>query len=143
MKQPIRVAVTGPAGTDRLCPFVPDCASGQMFGPDQPAISLQLLEVPVEKVMNALKGVAMELDDCAFPLLHDIVMTSDPNIGFKEGQLVPAGRRQAARGPGMERAVTCSRITARSLSNRERSSTAWRRKTHASRSSVILQTRIA
>jgi malate dehydrogenase len=73
-----------------------------MFGPDQPII-LQLLEVPVEKVMNALKGVAMELEDCAFPLLQDIVQTSDPNVGFKDANwclLVGA----KPRGPGMERA---------------------------------------
>jgi malate dehydrogenase len=64
---------------------------------------LQLLEVPVEKVMNALKGVAMELEDCAFPLLADMVLTSDPNVGFKDANwalLVGA----KPRGPGMERA---------------------------------------
>src|SRR5262249_22934439 len=66
MKQPIRVAVTGPAGQIGYA-LLFRIASGQMFGPDQPVI-LQLLEVPVEKVMNALKGVAMELEDCAFPL---------------------------------------------------------------------------
>jgi malate dehydrogenase len=73
-----------------------------MFGPDQPVI-LQLLEVPVEKAMNALKGVAMELDDCAFPLLHDMILTDDPNVGFKDANwslLVGA----KPRGPGMERA---------------------------------------
>ena len=101
MKQPIRVAITGPAGQIGYA-LVFRIASGQMFGPDQPII-LQLLEVPVEKVMNALKGVAMELDDCAFPLLHDIVQTSDPNVGFKDANwclLVGA----KPRGPGMERA---------------------------------------
>src|SRR5882757_10019702 len=101
MKQPIRVAVTGPAGQIGYA-LLFRIASGQMFGPDQPVI-LQLLEVPVEKVMNALKGVAMELDDCAFPLLHDMVLTSDPNIGFKDANwclLVGA----KPRGPGMERA---------------------------------------
>jgi malate dehydrogenase len=73
-----------------------------MFGPEQPVI-LQLIEVPVEKAMNALKGVAMELDDCAFPLLQDMVLTSDPNVGFKDANwclLVGA----KPRGPGMERA---------------------------------------
>jgi malate dehydrogenase len=101
MKQPIRVAVTGPAGQIGYA-LLFRIASGQMFGPDQPVI-LQLLEVPVEKVMNALKGVAMELDDCAFPLLHDMVLTSDPNVGFKDANwclLVGA----KPRGPGMERA---------------------------------------
>jgi malate dehydrogenase len=73
-----------------------------MFGPDQPVI-LQLLEVPVEKVMKALEGVAMELEDCAFPLLDSVVLTSDPAAGFKDANwclLVGA----KPRGAGMERA---------------------------------------
>src|SRR6185436_13470079 len=101
MKQPIRVAVTGPAGQIGYA-LLFRIASGQMFGPDQPVI-LQLLEVPVEKAMNALTGVAMELDDCAFPLLHSMILTSDPNVGFKDANwclLVGA----KPRGPGMERA---------------------------------------
>ncbi len=101
MKQPIRVAVTGPAGQIGYA-LLFRIASGQMFGPDQPVI-LQLLEVPIEKVMNALKGVAMELEDCAFPLLQDMVLTSDANVGFKDANwclLVGA----KPRGPGMERA---------------------------------------
>src|SRR5947208_1645590 len=101
MKQPIRVAVTGPAGQIGYA-LLFRIASGQMFGPDQPII-LQLLEVPVEKIMNALKGVAMELEDCAFPLLQDMVLTSDPTVGFKDANwclLVGA----KPRGPGMERA---------------------------------------
>src|ERR1043165_670557 len=101
MKSPIRVAITGPAGQIGYA-LVFRIASGQMFGPDQPVI-LQLLEVPVEKIMNALKGVAMELEDCAFPLLQDMVLTSDPNVGFKDANwslLVGA----KPRGPGMERA---------------------------------------
>src|SRR5436190_11901532 len=101
MKQPIRVAVTGPAGQIGYA-LLFRIASGQMFGPDQPVI-LQLLEVPVEKAMNALKGVCMELDDCAFPLLVDMVQTSDPAAGFKDANwslLVGA----KPRGPGMERA---------------------------------------
>jgi malate dehydrogenase len=101
MKQPIRVAVTGPAGQIGYA-LLFRIASGQMFGPDQPVI-LQLLEVPVEKAMNALKGVCMELDDCAFPLLVDMVQTSDPAVGFKDANwslLVGA----KPRGPGMERA---------------------------------------
>ena len=101
MKQPIRVAVTGPAGQIGYA-LLFRIASGQMFGPDQPVI-LQLLEVPVEKVMNALKGVAMELEDCAFPLLQDMVLTDKPEIGFKDANwclLVGA----KPRGPGMERA---------------------------------------
>lgn len=101
MKKPIRVAITGPAGQIGYA-LVFRIASGQMFGADQPVI-LQMLEVPVEKAMNALKGVAMELDDCAFPLLQDMVLTSDPNVGFKDANwclLVGA----KPRGPGMERA---------------------------------------
>ena len=101
MKQPIRVAITGPAGQIGYA-LVFRIASGQMFGPDQPVI-LQMIEVPVEKAMNALKGVAMELDDCAFPLLQDMVLTDDPNVGFKDANwslLVGA----KPRGPGMERA---------------------------------------
>jgi len=101
MKKPIRVAITGPAGQIGYA-LLFRIASGQMFGPEQPVI-LQMLEVPVEKVMNALKGVAMELEDCAFPLLQDMVLTSDPNIGFKDANwtlLVGA----KPRGPGMERA---------------------------------------
>jgi malate dehydrogenase len=101
MKQPIRVAVTGPAGQIGYA-LLFRIASGQMFGPDQPVI-LQLLEVPVEKVMNALKGVAMELEDCAFPLLQDMVLTDKPEVGFKDANwclLVGA----KPRGPGMERA---------------------------------------
>ncbi len=101
MKQPIRVAVTGPAGQIGYA-LVFRIASGQMFGADQPVI-LQLIEVPIEKAMNALKGVAMELEDCAFPLLQDMVLTSDPQVGFKDANwslLVGA----KPRGPGMERA---------------------------------------
>lgn len=101
MKQPIRVAVTGAAGQIGYA-LLPRIASGQMFGPDQPVI-LQLIEVPVEKAMNALKGVAMELDDCAFPLLAGMVLTSDPLEGFKDANwcLLVGGK---PRGPGMERA---------------------------------------
>src|SRR5260221_9984211 len=82
MKQPIRVAITGPAGQIGYA-LLFRIASGQMFGPDQPVI-LQLLEVPMEKAMSALKGVCMELDDCAFPLLCDMIQTSDPTVGFKD-----------------------------------------------------------
>lgn len=101
MKAPIKVAVTGPAGQIGYA-LLPRIASGAMFGVDQPVI-LQLLEVPVEKAMKALEGVAMELEDCAFPLLHGIVLTDDPHVGFKDANwclLVGA----KPRGPGMERA---------------------------------------
>ena len=98
---PLRVAVTGAAGQISYS-LLFRIASGAMFGPDQPVI-LQLIEVPVEKAMKALEGVAMELDDCAFPLLHSIVLTDDPKTGFKDANwslLVGA----KPRGPGMERA---------------------------------------
>jgi len=101
MNKPVRVAVTGAAGNIGYS-LLFRIASGQMFGPDQPVI-LQLLEIPVEKAQKALEGVAMELDDCAFPLLTDMVLASDPKVGFKDANwclLVGA----KPRGPGMERA---------------------------------------
>jgi len=79
-KKPIRVAVTGAAGNIGYA-LLFRIASGQMFGPDQP-VALNLIEI--EPGMNALRGVAMELDDCAFPLLTEIVQTSDLNVGFKD-----------------------------------------------------------
>src|SRR3954464_1472531 len=101
MKSPIRVAVTGAAGQIGYS-LLFRIASGAMFGADQPVI-LQLIEAPIEKAMKALEGVAMELDDCAFPLLKGYVLTDDANIGFKNANwslLVGA----KPRGPGMERA---------------------------------------
>jgi malate dehydrogenase len=101
MKSPIRVAVTGAAGQIGYA-LLFRIASGAMFGPDQPVI-LQLIEAPVEKALKALEGVAMELDDCAFPLLKGIVQTDKPEVGFKDANwclLVGA----KPRGPGMERA---------------------------------------
>ncbi|MSU70579.1 MAG: malate dehydrogenase [Opitutaceae bacterium] len=101
MKSPIRVAVTGAAGQIGYS-LLFRIASGAMFGADQPVL-LQLIEAPIEKAMKALEGVAMELDDCAFPLLKGLVLTDDPNVGFKDANwclLVGA----KPRGPGMERA---------------------------------------
>ncbi len=101
MKAPLRVAVTGAAGQIGYA-LLFRIASGAMLGPDQPVI-LQLIEAPIEKAMKALEGVAMELDDCAFPLLKGIVMTDDAKVGFKDANwclLVGA----KPRGPGMERA---------------------------------------
>jgi malate dehydrogenase len=98
---PIRVAVTGAAGQIGYA-LLFRIASGAMFGTGRPVI-LQLIEAPVEKAMKALEGVAMELDDCAFPLLKGIVMTDQPEVGFKDANwslLVGA----KPRGPGMERA---------------------------------------
>jgi malate dehydrogenase len=97
---PIRVAVTGAAGQIGYA-LLFRIASGQMFGPDQPVI-LQMVEIPAEKPMAALKGVAMELEDCAFPLLQDMVLTSDPNEGFKDANWVLCVGSKP-RGPGMER----------------------------------------
>ena len=79
-KSPIRVAVTGAAGNIGYA-LLFRIASGAMFGPDQP-VALNLVEI--EPGMGALKGVAMELDDCAFPLLTEIVQTSDLSVGFKD-----------------------------------------------------------
>ena len=98
MKPPVRVAITGSAGQIAYS-FIFRLASGEMLGPDQPVI-LHLLELPV--ALPALKGVIMELDDCAYPLLQDVVMTDDANIAFGDvdyALLVGA----APRGPGMER----------------------------------------
>ncbi|EGC39629.1 malate dehydrogenase [Dictyostelium purpureum] len=77
-KQPVRIAVTGASGQIGY-QLLFRIASGSMLGPDQPVI-LQCLELP--QAMNALKGVSMELDDCAFPLLKGIVQTDDPNRAF-------------------------------------------------------------
>jgi malate dehydrogenase len=79
MKEPIRVAVTGAAGQIGYA-LLFRIASGAMFGPEQP-VSLNLIEIP--PVMDALNGVVMELEDCAFPLLNDIVATADLDEGFK------------------------------------------------------------
>ena len=100
-KPPIRVAVTGAAGNIGYA-LLFRIASGQMFGEDQPVI-LQLLEIPVEGPQKALKGVAMELEDCAFPLLHDMVLTGEADTAFKDANwCLLVGSKP--RGPGMERA---------------------------------------
>jgi len=98
MKQPVRVTVTGAAGQISYS-LLFRIASGDMLGKDQPVI-LQLLEIT--PALKALEGVAMELDDCAFPLLAGIVMTDDPMIAFKDTDYaLLVGARP--RGPGMER----------------------------------------
>lgn len=79
-KTPIRVAVTGAAGQIGYS-LLPRIAAGDVFGPDQP-VALNLVEIP--QAEQALKGVVMELEDCAFPLLEDIVPTTDLNEGFKD-----------------------------------------------------------
>ena len=99
-KSPMRVAVTGAAGQIGYS-LLFRIANGDLLGQDQPVI-LQLLEIPDEKAQKALKGVMMELDDCAFPLLAGMTAHSDPMTAFKDidiGLLVGA----RPRGPGMER----------------------------------------
>ncbi|MEN6669302.1 malate dehydrogenase [Psychrobacter sp. B38] len=98
MKQPLRVAVTGAAGNISYAMLF-RIASGEMLGKDQPVI-LQLLEIT--PALDALKGVVMELEDCAFPLLAGIVQTDDATVAFKDiDYALLVGARP--RGPGMER----------------------------------------
>ncbi|ARU29907.1 malate dehydrogenase [Cellvibrio sp. PSBB006] len=98
MKAPVRVTVTGAAGQISYS-LLFRIAAGDMLGKDQPVI-LQLLEIT--PALKALQGVAMELDDCAFPLLTDIICTDDPNVAFKDTDYaLLVGARP--RGPGMER----------------------------------------
>ncbi|RCX08977.1 malate dehydrogenase [Extensimonas vulgaris] len=100
-KKPVRVAVTGAAGQIGYA-LLFRIASGEMLGKDQPVI-LQLLEVPAEGPQKALKGVMMELEDCAFPLLAGMEAHSNPMTAFKDADYaLLVGSRP--RGPGMERA---------------------------------------
>jgi malate dehydrogenase len=93
--------VTGAAGQIGYS-LLPRIAAGEMFGSDQPLI-LQLLEIPVEGPQKAMRGVAMELDDCAFPLLHGMSLHDDPNEAFGDADwCLLVGSKP--RGPGMERA---------------------------------------
>jgi len=95
---PIRVAVTGAAGNIGYA-LLFRIANGDLFGPEQPVV-LQLLEIP--PAMKALEGVAMELDDCAFPLLADMQLADDPRTGFNDANwALLVGARP--RGKGMER----------------------------------------
>jgi malate dehydrogenase len=99
-KKPVRVAVTGAAGQIGYA-LLFRIASGEMLGKDQPVI-LQLLEIPDEKAQKALKGVMMELEDCAFPLLAGMEAHADPMTAFKDTDYaLLVGARP--RGPGMER----------------------------------------
>jgi malate dehydrogenase len=99
-KSPIRVAVTGAAGQIGYS-LLFRIASGDLLGRDQPVI-LQLLEIPDEKAQKALKGVMMELEDCAFPLLHGLLPAADPTAAFRDVEVaLLVGARP--RGPGMER----------------------------------------
>ena len=98
MKDPVRVTITGAAGQIGYA-LLFRVASGAMLGNDQPVI-LQLLEIT--PALDAVKGVVMELDDCAFPLLQEVVYTDDANVAFKDADYaLLVGSRP--RGPGMER----------------------------------------
>jgi malate dehydrogenase len=97
---PVRVAVTGAAGQIGYS-LLFRIAGGEMLGENQPVI-LQMLEIPDEKAQKALKGVMMELEDCAFPLLQGMVAASDPEAAFRDVDIaLLVGARP--RGPGMER----------------------------------------
>ena len=98
MKQPVRVTVTGAAGQIGYA-LLFRIASGAMLGPDQPVI-LQLLEIT--PALGALDGVIMEVEDCAFPLVHGMIPTDDPNVAFKDADYaLLVGSRP--RSKGMER----------------------------------------
>jgi malate dehydrogenase len=99
-RAPVRVAVTGAAGQIGYS-LLFRIAAGEMLGRDQPVI-LQMLEIPEEKAQKALKGVMMELDDCAFPLLQGMLAASEPEVAFRDVDVaLLVGARP--RGPGMER----------------------------------------
>src|SRR3989442_6761271 len=100
MKPAVRVALTGAAGQIGYS-LLFRIGSGEMLGRDQPVI-LQLLELPVDKVQAALKGVMMELEDCALPLLAGMAGTPDPKVAFKDADMAILGGARP-RGPGMER----------------------------------------
>lgn len=97
-KAPVRVTVTGAAGQIGYS-LLFRIAAGEMLGRDQPVI-LQLLDLP--QAQKAVQGVMMELEDCAFPLLADMIATDDPSVAFKDAQVaLLVGAKP--RGPGMER----------------------------------------
>jgi malate dehydrogenase len=97
---PIRIAVTGAAGHIGYA-LVFSIAAGEMLGKNQPVI-LQMLELPIPRIQLALKGIMMELEDCAFPLLADMIGTGDPRVAFKDADYaLLVGARP--RGPNMER----------------------------------------
>ena len=94
-ENPVRVAVTGAAGQIGYA-LLFRIAAGEMLGRDQP-VMLQLLELPIDKAQAALKGVMMELEDCAFPLLAGMTGTGDPNVAFKDADYALLVGAQAAR----------------------------------------------
>jgi malate dehydrogenase len=98
MKAPVRITITGAAGQIGYATLF-RIANGDMLGPEQPVI-LQLLDLP--QAQGMLQGVQMELEDCAFPLLQQIIITADPRVAFKDTEIaLLIGARP--RGPGMER----------------------------------------
>jgi malate dehydrogenase len=100
MKMPVRVAVTGAAGQIGYS-LLFRIAAGEMLGRDQPVI-LQMLELPLDKAQAALRGVMMEIEDCAFPLVAGMTAAAEPEVAFKDADIaVLVGARP--RGPGMER----------------------------------------
>jgi len=100
MKKPVRVAVTGAAGQIGYS-LLFRIAAGEMLGRDQPVI-LQMLELPIDKAQAALRGVMMEIEDCAFPLVAGMVGSDDPAVAFKDADVaLLVGAKP--RGPGMER----------------------------------------
>jgi malate dehydrogenase len=100
MKKPVRVAVTGAAGQIGYS-LLFRIAAGEMLGRDQPVI-LQMLELPLDKAQAALRGVMMEIEDCAFPLVAGMAGSADPAVAFKDADIaLLVGARP--RGPGMER----------------------------------------
>jgi malate dehydrogenase len=100
MKKPVRVAVTGAAGQIGYS-LLFRIAAGEMLGRDQPVI-LQMLELPIDKAQAALRGVMMEVEDCAFPLVAGMVGTADAAVAFKDADVaLLVGAKP--RGPGMER----------------------------------------
>jgi malate dehydrogenase len=100
MKKPVRVAVTGAAGQIGYS-LLFRIAAGEMLGRDQPVI-LQMLELPLDKAQAALRGVMMEIEDCAFPLVAGMTAAAEPEAAFKDADIaLLVGARP--RGPGMER----------------------------------------
>jgi len=100
MRTPVRVAVTGAAGQIGYS-LLFRIAAGEMLGRDQPVI-LQMLELPLDKAQAALRGVMMEIEDCAFPLVAGMTAAAEPEAAFKDADIaLLVGARP--RGPGMER----------------------------------------
>ena len=109
-KKPVRVAVTGAAGQIGYA-LLFRIASGEMLGKDQPVI-LQLLEIPDEKAQKALKGVMMELDDCAFPLLAGMEAHAEQQVQYRFLKLMPDMGQPKRDGPAQRKIIDCKRLRA-------------------------------